>query len=44
MAEHQHGTMDATVQENVYAGFLTFVTRFCIAMVILALFLAVFAT
>ncbi|MCB4454732.1 aa3-type cytochrome c oxidase subunit IV [Leisingera sp. McT4-56] len=44
MAEHQHGTMDTTVQEKTYSGFLTFVTRFCIAMVFLALFLAVFAS
>ena len=44
MAEHKHGTMDITVQEQTYAGFMTFVTRFCIAMVFFALFLAIFAT
>ncbi|NIZ62670.1 aa3-type cytochrome c oxidase subunit IV [Sedimentitalea sp. CY04] len=44
MADHKHGTMDTTVQENTYSGFMTFVTRFCIAMVFLAVFLAVFAT
>ncbi|MCG7621951.1 MULTISPECIES: aa3-type cytochrome c oxidase subunit IV [unclassified Epibacterium] len=44
MAEHKHGTMDTTVQEQTYAGFMTFVTRFCIALVVFALFLAIFAT
>ncbi|WP_264211009.1 aa3-type cytochrome c oxidase subunit IV [Leisingera thetidis] len=44
MAEHQHGTMDTTVQEKVYAGFLTFITRSCIVLIFFALFLAVFAT
>jgi len=44
MADHQHGSMDTTVQENTYNGFMTFVTRFCVAMIFLALFLAVFAT
>ncbi|CUH98968.1 aa3-type cytochrome c oxidase subunit IV [Leisingera aquaemixtae] len=44
MAEHQHGTMDTTVQEKTYSGFLTFVTRFSIALVIFAIFLAVFAS
>ncbi|WP_027256450.1 MULTISPECIES: aa3-type cytochrome c oxidase subunit IV [Leisingera] len=44
MAEHQHGTMDTAVQEKVYTGFLTFITRSCIALIVFALFLAVFAT
>ncbi|MBY6137572.1 aa3-type cytochrome c oxidase subunit IV [Leisingera sp. XS_AS12] len=44
MAEHQHGSMDITTQEKVYAGFLTFITRSCIALVFFALFLAIFAT
>ncbi|MFT6456809.1 aa3-type cytochrome c oxidase subunit IV [Pseudophaeobacter arcticus] len=43
MAEHKHGTMDAKVQEETYAGFITFITRFAIFLVLLALFLAVFA-
>lgn len=44
MAEHKHGTMDISAQEQTYHSFMTFVTRFCIAMVVFALFLAVFAT
>jgi len=44
MAEHKHGTMDSKVQEETYAGFITFTTRFTIFLVFLALFLAVFTT
>ncbi|WP_420850354.1 aa3-type cytochrome c oxidase subunit IV [Parasedimentitalea marina] len=44
MADHQHGSMDTTVQENTYNGFITFVTRSCIASVAIAVFLAIFAT
>ena len=44
MADHQHGTMDITVQEETYNGFITFIVRSCIALVIFAVFLAVFAT
>lgn len=43
MAEHKHGTMDTTVQEQTYAGFISFVTRFCVALVVVVIFLAVFA-
>ncbi|WP_037255665.1 aa3-type cytochrome c oxidase subunit IV [Roseobacter sp. SK209-2-6] len=44
MAEHKHGTMDTSVQEQTYEGFIKFSTRFCIFLVFVALFLAVFAT
>lgn len=44
MADHKHGTMDITVHEKTYAGFITFTVRFCIFLVILTLFLAIFAT
>jgi len=44
MAEHKHGTMDIKVQEKTYADFIAFTTRFGIFLVVLALFLAVFAT
>ncbi|MCD9148193.1 aa3-type cytochrome c oxidase subunit IV [Pseudophaeobacter flagellatus] len=44
MAEHKHGTMDCKVQEQTYQGFITFTTRFGIFLVLLTLFLAVFAT
>ncbi|MEP2718830.1 aa3-type cytochrome c oxidase subunit IV [Pseudophaeobacter sp.] len=44
MAEHKHGTMDCKVQEETYAGFISFTTRFTIFLIFVALFLAVFAT
>lgn len=44
MADHQHGQMNTTVQEDTYNGFITFVTRCSVAAIALALFLAVFAT
>ena len=44
MADHQHGSMDATVQENVYSAFMTFISRVAGAMILLAVFLAIFAT
>ncbi|MDE4134267.1 aa3-type cytochrome c oxidase subunit IV [Phaeobacter sp. QD34_3] len=44
MAEHKHGSMDTTVQEQTYSGFITFTVRFCIFLAIFAVFLAVFAT
>lgn len=43
MAEHKHGSMDISVQEQTFDGFITFVTRFCIFLVFLVLFMAVFA-
>lgn len=44
MADHKHGTMNISVQEDTYEGFIRFTTRFAIFLVILALFLAIFAT
>ena len=44
MADHQHGQMTTKVQEDTYNGFITFVTRSCIAAVAIAVFLAIFAT
>ncbi|MGR3760494.1 aa3-type cytochrome c oxidase subunit IV [Roseobacteraceae bacterium NS-SX3] len=43
MADHKHGSMDTSVQEQTYAGFITFVARFSIALIIFAVFLAIFA-
>ncbi|MQY42375.1 aa3-type cytochrome c oxidase subunit IV [Epibacterium sp. SM1969] len=43
MAEHEHGSMDSSVQEETYAKFLTFVTRFSIALLVFTVFLAIFA-
>ena len=43
MAEHKHGSMDISVQERTFEQFITFVTRFCVASVLFAIFLAIFA-
>lgn len=41
MADHEHGSMDISVQEKTFAGFMTFVTRatiiILVALVLLAL-------
>lgn len=41
MADHEHGSMDISVQEKTFAGFITFVTRttiiILVALVLLAL-------
>ncbi|KIQ70336.1 aa3-type cytochrome c oxidase subunit IV [Wenxinia marina] len=42
MAEqhHEHGTMDITVQEKTFNGFMTAVTRTAIVIVVLLILLA----
>ena len=40
MAEHKHGEMDITVQEQTYNGFITFVTRTTIAIIVGIILLA----
>ncbi len=42
MAEHEHGTMDISVQEKTYAGFVTAAVRVVAAAIFVLLFLAVF--
>jgi hypothetical protein len=39
-AHHEHGTMNTRVQEKTFAGFITFVTRSVIAILIFLIFLA----
>ncbi|MBI6629311.1 aa3-type cytochrome c oxidase subunit IV [Pontibaca salina] len=43
MAE-QHGDMDIAEQDRTYAGFLSLIVKVVIASVVLAIFLAIFAT
>lgn len=43
MSDHKHGTMDISGQEQTYAAFMGFVARICVALLLFALFLAVFA-
>ena len=40
MAEHQHGKMDITVQEKTFDGFMKWVTRTTIGIIIFLIFLA----
>ena len=40
MADHKHGEMDITVQEKTFDGFMTFVTRTTIGIIVFLIFLA----
>ena len=40
MADHEHGNMDIRVQEKTFEGFITFVTRAVIVIVVLVIFMA----
>jgi hypothetical protein len=40
MADHKHGSMDTTNQEKVFAGFLTFVSRAVIVILVALVLLA----
>lgn len=40
MAEHKHGSMDITVQEKTFNGFMTLVSRAAIAIIVFLIFLA----
>lgn len=44
MAEHKHGSMDISVQEKTFDGFITFTIRALIVIFALCVFLAVFAS
>lgn len=41
MGEHKHGSMDITEQEKTFAGFVTFTTRACVAIIFFLIFLAI---
>ncbi|MEP5727849.1 MAG: aa3-type cytochrome c oxidase subunit IV [Sulfitobacter sp.] len=43
MADHEHGTMDTTTQEKVFDGFMSFVTKSVIAIIVVLVLMAVFA-
>lgn len=42
MADHKHGEMDTTVQEETFNGFVTATIRVVIVCILILLFLAVF--
>lgn len=41
MAEHEHGTMDITVQEKTFEGFVKFTIRSVIAIIVVLILLAI---
>lgn len=40
MADHEHGSMDTSVQEKTFAGFMTMVTRTTIVIIVALVLLA----
>ena len=42
MAEHEHGSMDISVQEKTFAGFIKASTRVVIVSIVVLIFLAIF--
>lgn len=44
MSKHEHGTMDTSVQEKTFAGFVTFTIRTVIIIFIVLILLALFRT
>ncbi|MCJ7872937.1 aa3-type cytochrome c oxidase subunit IV [Marinovum sp. 2_MG-2023] len=42
MAEHKHGEMDISVQEDTFNGFITASTRVAVASILVLIFLAIF--
>ncbi|SNR34508.1 aa3-type cytochrome c oxidase subunit IV [Puniceibacterium sediminis] len=42
MAEHKHGSMDITAQEQVFSGFISFVTKSVVVIICLVVLLAIF--
>ncbi|GLQ27690.1 aa3-type cytochrome c oxidase subunit IV [Sulfitobacter pacificus] len=44
MAEHEHGSMDYSEQQKMFDGFMSFVTKSVIAIIVLLVLMAIFAT
>jgi hypothetical protein len=42
MAEHKHGSMDISVQEKAFDGFIKASTRVAVASIAVLIFLAIF--
>ncbi|MBV7394718.1 aa3-type cytochrome c oxidase subunit IV [Mameliella sediminis] len=42
MAEHKHGSMDITVQEKTFEGFINFTIRSVIVILCIVIFMAIF--
>ncbi|MDG1066957.1 MAG: aa3-type cytochrome c oxidase subunit IV [Sulfitobacter sp.] len=43
MAEHEHGTMNSDTQQKTFDGFVTFVSRACMVIIGILVFMAIFA-
>ncbi len=41
MAQHEHGSMDISAQEKTFAGFVTFLTRSVIFIIVALILLAI---
>lgn len=42
MAEHEHGSMDITPQEKTYDGFISFVTKSVVFILVLLVLMVIF--
>ena len=42
MADHEHGTMDTSVQEKTFDGFMSWVTKTVIVILVLLVLMAIF--
>lgn len=42
MAEHEHGTMDIKTQEKTFDGFMSFVTKTVVVILVLLVLMAMF--
>jgi hypothetical protein len=42
MADHEHGSMNIEVQEKTYAGFMSFVTKSVIVILLILVVMAIF--
>lgn len=40
MADHKHGSMDTKVQEDTYNGFISFVTKTVVVIIVAVILLA----
>lgn len=43
MAEHEHGSMDYSEQEKMFGKFMSFVTKTCIVILVVLVFMLIFA-
>lgn len=42
MAEHEHGSMNSDVQQKTFDGFMSFVTKCVIAIIVVLVVMAIF--